>query len=191
MTLPILGTATLSKDACKRLLLKRNPQAAVEVIDHYYELENSWGIRADVLVCQMFHETGYLTSWWSLPPRRNMAGIGVTGETSPTDPHSTAWAFHQEENKWEKGYSFPDWTTAAQVHMAHMSAYVYTDERNHASQIDPRYAAARSQFALKKWPPCHIMTDLNGKWAVPGPTYGQTIEQIYNAVASLPATSNS
>ena len=75
MTLPILGTSTLSKEACKRFLLKINPKASTEILDHYYELEFSWGIRADILACQMFHETCYLASWWSLEPRRNPAGI--------------------------------------------------------------------------------------------------------------------
>ncbi|HEX2910791.1 MAG TPA: SH3 domain-containing protein [Chloroflexia bacterium] len=185
MTLPIKGTSAVARDACKQLVLKRNPIAPLEVIDAYYDLESTWGIRADLLASQMFLETDYLRSWWSQPPRRNMAGIGVTGEKSGQDPHTDAWAFKPEENTWYKGYSFPDWHSAVQAHFAHMSAYVYPDEHNNASHLDPRYSAARSQFAAKNWPPVEVLTDLNGKWAVPGTTYGQSIENVYNAMASL------
>ena len=186
MALPILGTSSLSKEACKRFLLKINPKALSEILDHYYELEFSWGIRADTLVCQMFHETGYLASWWSLEPRRNPAGIGVTGEESTTDPKSPYWFFDQPNKKWVKGFVFPDWKAAAQCHFAHMSAYVYTDERNNASKIDPRYPMVRQLFISKKWPTCKVMSDLDGRWAVPGVGYGDSIEKVYNLVAALP-----
>jgi hypothetical protein len=185
MTLPMFGASTVSKEAMKQLLAQRNPNPPLEVIDLYYELENLWGIRADVLVSQMFLETEYLKSWWSQPPRRNMAGIGVTGESSNSDPHSNAWAFKDEASCWYKGYSFADWRAAVLAHYGHMSAYCFADERNNASQIDPRYSAARSVFAAKGWPLVQVATDLNGRWAVPGTTYGQTIENVYNAALAI------
>src|SRR5690349_24490363 len=109
MTLPILGTSVVTKEAMKQLLSQRNPNPPMEVIDLYYELESMWGIRADVLIGQMFHETDFLKSWLSQPPRRNMAGIGVTGEVTNSDPQSVAWAFKSEDNRWYKGYPFDDW----------------------------------------------------------------------------------
>jgi hypothetical protein len=188
MTLPILGTSVVTKEAMKQLLSQRNPNPPMEVIDIYYELESMWGIRADVLIGQMFHETDFLKSWWSQPPRRNMAGIGVTGEVTNSDPQSVAWAFKSEDNRWYKGYSFSDWRAAVLAHYGHMSAYCFADERNHASQVDPRYSAARGAFAAKGWPLAQVMTDLNGKWAVPGNGYGESIEQTLNVAASLPVS---
>lgn len=185
MSLTIQGSSVLPREACKKLLQERNANAALEAVDHYYQLEPVWGIRGDVLCCQMFHETGYMTSWWSLPPRRNPAGIGVTGETSPTNPNNDAWIYDDTNKVWAKGYTFEDWTAAVLCHFAHMSAYVFEDERNNASKIDPRYSAAHSMITSKKWPVAQVLTDLNGRWAVPGTTYGQTIEDIYNAIASL------
>jgi hypothetical protein len=183
----IPGTSSVAKVGYRELISRRNPNAPLEVVDLYYELEPSWGIRADVLLAQMCLETGYLTSWWSQPPRRNMAGIGVTGESSPNNPGSSGWAFKPEDGKWYRGYSFPDWRSAVAAHFAHMVAYATADERNNAPQVDPRFKAARTYFATKGWklPVAKVLTDLNGKWAVPGPDYGQKIEKVMQAAASL------
>ncbi len=189
MTLPILGTSAVNKDQMKQLLTQRNPSPPLEVIDLYYELEPQWGIRADVLVCQMFHETDFLKSWWSQPPRRNMAGIGVTGAHQAANPNSVAWAFKPEDNQWYAGYAFVDWRAAVQAHYGHMSAYCFADERNNASQLDPRYSAARGAFASKGWPRAQVMTDLNGKWAVPGDNYGQSIESVLNTAKAIQVSS--
>ena len=189
MTLPLTGTSTVSRDACQKLLLSRNPTAPLEVLNHYYEMQNEWSLRGDVLFCQMLHETDFLRSWWSQPPRRNMAGIGVTGASQHTNPNSPAWAFKSADGNWYMGYSFGDWAAAVEAHFAHVSAYVWPDEHNRASQKDPRYGAAKQAFASKGWAYCKVLTDLNGRWAVPGTTYGQMIEGIWNSAAALqPAT---
>ncbi len=186
MSLAITGNSTVSKEAFKKVLLNRNSLAPLEVLDHYYEKEASWGVRADVLIAQMLHETDFLRSWWSQPPRRNMAGIGVTGAAQTANPSSNAWALRSENSTWYAGYSFGDWFAAVEAHFAHMSAYVWPDERNNASQKDPRYGAARQAFAQHHWAYCRVLTDLNGRWAVPGTTYGQMIEAILNIAAKLP-----
>jgi hypothetical protein len=186
MSVPILGTSVIAKDSFRQYLISRNPNAPLEVLDLYYELEAVWGVRADVLMAQMVLETEFLKSWWSQPPRRNMAGIGVTGEVSTTDPHSDAWA-KGDDGKWYKGYSFGDWRAAVNAHFGHMIAYSTADERNNAPAVDPRFKPARTYFASKGWalPIATVLTDLNGKWAVPGTTYGQTIEQHMNNAASF------
>src|SRR4029079_7551967 len=46
----------------------------------YYRTARSVGLDPLVVIAQMYLETGHLTSFWSQRPRRNMAGIGVTGE---------------------------------------------------------------------------------------------------------------
>lgn len=187
MTVPIVGQSTVLKDQILEYLLKINPNAPREVVDLYYELESTWGIKADLLLAQNFHETDFLRSWWSQAPRRNPAGVGVTGHSQTTDPNSNAFAFKQEDNKWYQGYSFADWRAAAQAHFAHMSGYVYADERNNASQLSPRYKALKAYMAQQKWPLAQLITDLNGKWAVPGTTYGQTIVKLLNQMAGRPA----
>jgi hypothetical protein len=50
------------------------------VVALYYKTARTVGLDPLVVVAQMVLETGHLTSFWSQRPRRNMAGIGVTGE---------------------------------------------------------------------------------------------------------------
>lgn len=52
----------------------------------------------------MVEETGHLTSFWSQRPRRNFAGIGVTGKPG-------------------QGLSFPDLKTAVDAHTGRLLAY--------------------------------------------------------------------
>jgi hypothetical protein len=57
-----------------------------------------------LVVSQMVLETGNLMSFWSQPPRRNPAGIGVTGKPGA-------------------GLSFPNWDKAVRAHVGRLLAY--------------------------------------------------------------------
>jgi hypothetical protein len=50
------------------------------IVGHYYTTCTAVGLDPLLMVAQMTEETGHLTSFWSQRPRRNLAGIGVTGE---------------------------------------------------------------------------------------------------------------
>ena len=50
------------------------------IVDSYYATATAVGLDPLLVVAQMSEETGHLTSFWSQRPRRNFAGIGVTGE---------------------------------------------------------------------------------------------------------------
>jgi hypothetical protein len=185
MPTAIVGTSVVSSDAIKLLLTKRHPNPPLEVVDIYFSLEAQWGIRADLLICQNFLETEYLKSWWSQPPRRNPAGIGVTGETSRDSKQGDpAWAL-REDGLWIKGYSFPDWTASAQAHFAHISGYCYPDVRNNADKLSPRFFVFKQRWGRPTYGKAVYITDLNGIWAVPGTEYGQSIERILSAAAAL------
>jgi len=186
MTTPIAGYSVIPAANFRRLLaLNGGPGATAkgQIIEIYYSKEVQWGIRADVLVAQMLHETGYLTSWWCGPTRNNMAGIGVTGESQHANPNLTGWVFKSEDGTWRKGYTFVDPWAGIEAHYAHMSGYLWPNEgpRNHADLKDPRYAAVKAAFTQHKWSPCRVLTDLNGRWAVPGTTYGQMVEGVMRA----------
>jgi hypothetical protein len=78
---------------------------AVRNIAHLYdETARAGGLDPLLVVAQLVLETGHLTSEWSQPPRRNPAGIGVTGEPG-------------------KGISFPDWKSAVAAHVGRLLAY--------------------------------------------------------------------
>ena len=62
------------------------------------------GVDPLVVIAQMSHETGHLSSYWSQKPRRNPAGIGVTGAPGA-------------------GVSFPWWSDSVDAHVGRLLAY--------------------------------------------------------------------
>jgi hypothetical protein len=64
----------------------------------------SHGLDPLVAASQMILETAHLTSFWSQPPRHNMAGIGVTGEPG-------------------KGVSFPSAHVGIRAQLGRLLAY--------------------------------------------------------------------
>ena len=114
------------------------------------------GLRADLLWAQMIHETGYgMYGGDVLPEQNNYAGIGATGGGNP-------------------GYSFPTAEAGVMAHVAHMVAYVYVDSPVSWANAttDPRFNLVSPRGVAS------VLADLNGRWAVPGTTYGQKIEAI-------------
>jgi flagellum-specific peptidoglycan hydrolase FlgJ len=85
------------------------------IIRHYDETARGVGIDPLLVVAQMVLETGNLTSHWSQPPRRNPAGIGVTGEAG-------------------KGVSFPNWKAAVRAHVGRVLAYALPKGQGTAAQ---------------------------------------------------------
>lgn len=96
----------------------------IEVILRAYWLQAAaLGIDPALAVAQMAHETGYLTSWWSARPRRNPAGIGVTGRTSLI-PLGKDWVWNPTTRRFHQGLSFAAWDRdAIPAHLGRLLAY--------------------------------------------------------------------
>jgi hypothetical protein len=75
-----------------------------EIVGRYYDTCTDVGLDPFLAVVQMSHETGFLSSFWSQRPRRNPAGIGVTGAPGV-------------------GISFPSWKQAINAHVGRLLAY--------------------------------------------------------------------
>jgi len=75
-----------------------------DIVNLYADTCSSIGLDPLVAVSQMELETGHLTSKASQPPRRNPAGIGITGPGVP-------------------GVSFPTWKKAVRGHVGRLAAY--------------------------------------------------------------------
>jgi hypothetical protein len=75
-----------------------------EIARHYEAATQGVGLDPLLVVAQMVLETDNLSSFWSQPPRRNPAGIGVTGEAGA-------------------GISFPSWKAAVTAHVGRLLAY--------------------------------------------------------------------
>ncbi len=85
------------------------------IVGHYYATAPTVGLDPLLVVAQMSEETGHLTSFWSQRPRRNPAGIGVTGKAG-------------------EGLSFPDWRTSVRAHTGRLLAYAMPSGHETAAQ---------------------------------------------------------
>lgn len=158
------------------------PGGVPEIMNAYRGVGESVGIDWFLAVAQMGHETGHLTSFWSLRPQRNPAGIGVTGDARaglPTDPppEPSGWAYNTQRNRWERGISFSSWAgEAVQAHLGRLLAYALRDDQATSVQhalIQQALSYRGLPASLRGSAPTWV--GLNGRWAVPGTTYGQSI----------------
>ena len=113
---------------------------------------------------QAAHETGWFTSArWRIS--YNPAGLGATNDG--------AW-----------GGTFRNPAEGILAQYAHLIAYAVKPEeagqvQRALSMIDPRYDAVKGRGWLGVAP---RWIDLNGRWAYPGRTYGQSIIKIANTL---------
>jgi hypothetical protein len=115
------------------------------------------GVDPLIAVAQMCHETGNLTSWWAARPRRNPAGIGVTGEPGA-------------------GLSFPTWARhAIPAHVGRLVAYA-TDPANRTPEQATLVKIAISYRALpsRLWGSAPTLAGLTGTWAT-DPDYTEKV----------------
>jgi len=128
--------------------------------EYYVRYGAEAGLRADLLWAQMIKETGYgMYGGDVVPEQNNYAGIGATGGHEP-------------------GASFPTAEAGVMAHVAHMVAYVYTSSPASWADAttDPRFDFVNPRGVAS------VLADLNGRWAVPGTTYGESIEAIARAI---------
>ena len=143
------------------------------------------GIDPVMLVAQLIHETGNLTSWWSGRPRRNPAGIGVTGRTVIGDQPKPKGKWVLKDGFWHEGNSYGDWTDAVHAHIGRVLCYRFTVLGGDSHQRvlmnianDDRTFPPKHRGKYKNW------YDLNGIWSL-SPTYAQQIERIAEAIREV------
>lgn len=182
---PILGPASGTTDQAIAWFAARTNGYTVEdvttIVYAYQNVGTSAGMDWFLTLAQLAHETGSLTSWWSYRPRRNPAGIGVTGRMQAGSvewPPGPGWAW--DGMQWREGWSFPTWEEhAVPAHMGRLLAYALRDEDANDTQL------ALIKFALSYRPlpasyrgVAPTMAGLNGRWAVPGEGYGERIVDL-------------
>jgi hypothetical protein len=152
------------------------------IVPAYFAVCSSVGLDPVMLLAQMIHETGCLTSWWSQRPRRNPAGIGVTGRASSNQPASGIWALR--DDVWAEGVSFSSWKDdSIPAHAGRLLAYALRDDQANdiqramiARAMSYRRLPANFRGVAPTW------RGLNGRWAVPGTTYADKIAEIANKI---------
>lgn len=161
------------------------------IVQGYSEIGGAAGVDWFLALAQCAHETGSLTSWWCARPRRNPAGLGVTGKIvkgDPTIPPTGAWAWDPEyrdagwapdepSGAWREGLSFGAWVEESiPAHIGRLLAYALPAGGGTPYQqalID--YALALRPLPANYRGVAATIIDLNGRWAYPGNTYGQSI----------------
>jgi hypothetical protein len=161
----ILGTPMASQEQCVRYLLSVNPMPKIsctpqQLVSYYYEEGGREGIRPDVAFAQALKETGFFRYGGTVTgDQNNYCGLGTTSATV-------------------KGAYFPSAKLGVRAHIQHLLAYAST-RQPFEPVVDPRYSLVRSTYGentLGRW------EDLNGRWAVPGHTYGQSILSMFRAI---------
>ncbi|WVX84516.1 glucosaminidase domain-containing protein [Niallia oryzisoli] len=150
----ILGPTYLSPEQMNRFAKSVNPNAP-ELGGYYLTLGEYYGIRGDVAFSQALHETNYFRFTGIVKPEQNnFAGIGATGPSN-------------------SGASFTTPEEGVLAHIQHLYAYATTQP------LLDKYPLVDPRFHFVKRGSASTWTALNGKWAVPGTTYGQSILSIY------------
>jgi|GEM_PF-320040 len=150
----ILGPTFLSPEQMDQFVKKVNPKAP-ELGEFYLTLGKYYGIRGDVAFAQAIHETDYFRFTGVVnPEQNNFAGIGATGGDT-------------------RGARFESEEEGVLAQLQHLYAYATTKPLpNQYPLVDPRFHLV-DRGSAPTW------TALNGKWAVPGTTYGQSILALY------------
>lgn len=165
----IFGTAQATQEQCVRFLLENNPKPSIacsakELVGYYYEEAGKEGIRPDVAFVQAIKETGFFGYGGTvIPEQNNYCGLGTTSATV------------------QGGY-FPSPQIGVRAHIQHLLAYASARKPKEAV-VDPRYELVRDMYGdnvLTKW------TMLNGRWAVPGTYYGESILEIFGQLLEIP-----
>lgn len=120
----------------------------------------TYGVNSDLVAAQVAHETGYWTSTYAVQ-RNNPAGIGAVNDNPG------------------QALSFPTVRAGIHAQVAHLLSYVL-GAANPIKADDPRYAAMPADYLGS----VKTLSDLNGKWAVPGVGYGAAIAAAANALVA-------
>ncbi|HEU5141119.1 MAG TPA: N-acetylmuramoyl-L-alanine amidase [Bacillales bacterium] len=150
----ILGDLSISAQDMDAYALHMNPDAP-RLGQYYADFGRHYGIRGDIAFAQALHETNYFRFTGIVnPEQNNYCGLGAT------DPKHS-------------GASFPTPQSGVLAHIQHLYAYASTQSLPEGYPlVDPRFKLV-DRGSAKTW------VALNGKWAVPGNQYGQSILRNY------------
>ena len=133
---------------------KINPNA-IELGYYYSTYGEYYGIRGDIAFAQAMNETNFLRFTGDVKAEQNnFSGLGATGNNN-------------------QGASFETPSDGVLAHLQHLFAYASTQP------LPDKYPLLDPRFNLVNRGTATTWAGLNGKWAVPGTTYGQLIFDIY------------
>jgi len=171
----IMGTSIASAESLKQMMLANNPQASEDLPELYISIGEEYGLRGDLAFCQAAKETG----WWKYgglvePYQNNYCGLGATGNPAfgDEDLHGAEPSRVWYENG-VHGAVFKTRADGVEAHIQHLYAYASKAPLPAGKKLlDPRFTLVCRGIA-ETW------SDLDGRWAVPGNGYGQSILDDY------------
>ena len=169
---PIMGSLQTSVDAMVNLyestghtypsdeFISKGAPTIRDFCSLIVEAAVSEGVRPEVVFAQAMLETGWLQFGGSVKPNQcNFAGLGAVNQQSG-------------------GARFDDVYQGLLAQVQHLKGYATGAALNNTC-VDPRYEVLQSKGFLGVAP---YLEDLNGRWAVPGDTYGQNIARIISLI---------
>lgn len=157
---PIMGQAKLTEYQMETFLHQINLNAP-RLAKIFLEEGIKENVRGDLAFAQSLKETGYFRYGGVVQPDyNNYAGIGAV------DPTAIGNAAQ---------FDTPREGVRAQIQ--HLKAYASTESLN-LTKIDPRFHLVSRGIAPN-------LEDLNGRWAVPGNGYGESILKIYHNISQI------
>lgn len=182
------------------------PGDIATIMGHYWRYSIPVGLDPLLAVAQCIHETSDLepstgkwrplSSWWAQRPRRNPAGIGVTGEVKANKPEETrGWVedTRSQPPVWRAGLTFPSWDEGARAHVGRILAYAISEGQETEEQraaityslgVRPLSRSLRGTApTLKLLGARHNPTGYG--WATPGDKYGEKIARIAQAISII------
>lgn len=163
---PIMGNSVARAEQMSKMLISKNPSpkigiSALAFAEIFLEEGAKEGVTGDKAFCQAMHETGWLKFGGQvLPEQHNYSGIGATNN-SPVG----------------KGAWFTSEREGIRAQIQHLKAYA-SKEPLKTDCVDPRFHLVTRGIA-PSW------TDLNGRWAVPGTNYGQSILALHEELLKV------
>jgi len=150
------------------------------ILPAYFTVAASVGVDPSIAIAQMIHETGFLSSFWSKRPRRNPAGIGVTGQTAKSlakDASFWEWSFDDDARIWKKGLRFDAWDTGSvPAHISRLLGYALKETQRTVEQNDfLKKHTAKRPLPSRVVGCAPTLAGLEGTWAVPGKGYADKL----------------
>lgn len=181
---PIIGETKNKIERNVELVKERNKvldeTTLREIVYHYYAGGNVTFVDANLAIAQSIHETDWWQSFWCVN-HHNMAGIGVTGETSVNEPNNlSVWAFNGKT--WLRGNKYTDWQDGITSHIGRLIAYSLKEEEMTTAQKLYSAKALKDRPLPDKFKgSVKFISQLSGKWA-PSPTYHDKIVKFYRLI---------
>ncbi len=160
------------------------------IASHYWLQATALGLDPWLAMAQCLHETANLSSWWAARPRRNPAGIGVTGQTrigTARDSMPPSWAYDDADRIWRYGLSFRGWLSdSIPAHLGRLLAYATLP----ATRTPAQQRAVTTALSYRPLPPPvhgsapilqalgQVHNPSGHGWASPGTDYGARIAMI-------------